>query len=91
MGYTTNTAKLMRISNDRDNTPPELAYVIVNGVVRDIVQGEAEWSDGVPNCPNVYSNIVITLPANVTYYTYQLRLMFIDSQRPRTIEDLWTE
>jgi hypothetical protein len=88
VGYTTNTAKLMRINNDRDNTDPELAYVIVNGVVRDIVQGEAEWSGGVPNCPNVYSNIVITLPANVTYYTYQLRLMFIDSQRPRSIEDL---
>jgi uncharacterized protein (UPF0333 family) len=88
VGTTTSTARLMRINNDEDNTDPELAYVIVNGVVRDIVQGEAEWSGGVPNCPNVYSNIVITLPADVTYYTYQLRLMFINSAQQRTITDL---
>ena len=87
-GSTTSTARLMRINNDEDNTDPELAYVIYNGVVRDIVQGEAEWSGGAYNCPNVYSNIVITLPANVTYYTYQLRLMFINSAQQRTITDL---
>jgi hypothetical protein len=88
MGGTTITANLMRINNEYDNTPPELAYVIVNGVVRDIVQGEAEWSGGADGCPNVYSNIVITLPATVTYYTYQLRLMFINSAQSRTITDL---
>lgn len=88
VGSTTSTAKLMRINNREDNTAPELAFVIYNGVVRDIVQGEAEWSGGVDNCPNVYSNIVITLPANVTYYTYQLRLMFIDSAKPRSMIDL---
>jgi hypothetical protein len=87
-GNTTSTSNLMRINNDEDNTNPESAYVIYNGVVRDIVQAEAEWSGGVPNCPNVYSNIVITLPANVAYYTYQLRLMFINSQQQRTITDL---
>ena len=87
-GGMTSTAKLMRINNEEDDTDPELAYVIFNGVVRDIVQGEAEWYGGPDGCPNVYSNIVITLPANVTYYTYQLRLMFINSQRPRTITDL---
>jgi hypothetical protein len=88
VGSTTSTARLMRINNDEDDTPPELAYVIYNGVVRDIVQGEAEWHDGPDNCPNVYSNIVITLPAGVTYYTYQLRLMFLDSQQQRTINNL---
>ena len=88
VGTTTCDARLMRINNDEDNTNPELAYVIVKGVVRVIVQGEAEWPGGVPNCPNAYSNIVITLPANATYYTYQLRLMFIDSQQQRTITDL---
>jgi hypothetical protein len=87
-GGMTSTAKLMRIDNEEDDTDPELAYVIFNGVVRDIVQGEAEWHGGPGTCPNVYSNIVITLPAGVTYYTYQLRLMFINSQRPRTITDL---
>jgi uncharacterized protein (UPF0333 family) len=87
-GSASSTARLMRINNDEDNTPPELAYVIYNGIVRDVVQGEAEWHDGPNNCPNVYSNIVITLPANVTYYTYQLRLMFLESTQPRTITDL---
>jgi len=87
VGSTTTTANLMRVNSDEDDTDPELAYVIVNGVVRDIVQGEAEWHDGPGTCPNVYSNIVITLPANVTYYTYQLRLMFLDSTS-RTITDL---
>jgi hypothetical protein len=38
----------------------------------------------VVTCPNVYSEIVVTLPANVTYYTYQLRLNFVDSQWNRT-------
>ena len=88
VGSITSTARLMRINNEEDNTDPELAYVIYNGVVRDIVLGEAEWSGGANNCPNVYSNIVITLPANVTYYTYQLRLMFINSQQQRTITNL---
>jgi hypothetical protein len=89
VGGTTSTAKLMRINTESDTTDPELAYVIYNGVVRDIVQGEAEWGGGPGTCPNVYSNIVITLPAGVTYYTYQLRLMFIDSQQQsRTITDL---
>jgi hypothetical protein len=87
-GSTTSTANLMRINSREDNTAPELAFVIYNGIVRDIVQGEAEWSGGVDNCPNVYSNIVITLPANATYYTYQLRLMFINSSQSRTITEL---
>ena len=88
VGSTISTAKLMRINMENDTTAPELAYVIYNGVVRDIVQGEAEWGGGADNSPNVYSNIVITLPANVTYYTYQLRLMFINSSQQRTITDL---
>jgi len=87
-GSTTSTARLMRINNEEDNTDPELTYVIYNGVVRDIVLGEAEWSGGAGSCPNVYSHIVITLPANATYYTYQLRLMFVESQQSRTITDL---
>ncbi|MGB9915056.1 MAG: hypothetical protein ACPLIG_02985 [Candidatus Bathyarchaeales archaeon] len=89
VGSVNSTANLMRINNKIDTTLPEWAWVIVNGVVRSIIQGEAEWKDGgIPNCPNVYSNIVITLPANVTYYTYQLRLMFINSTISRTIWDL---
>jgi hypothetical protein len=66
----------------------KLAYIIHHGVVRDIIQQEAEWSSGISNCPNVYSQIVITLPANATYYTYQLRLMFVTSQQSRNITDI---
>ncbi len=82
------TAKFMRINNDYDDTDPELAYVIPNGVIRDIVLGESEYSGGVSNCPNVYTNIVFTLPANASYYTYQSSLMFISSTQTRTISDL---
>ena len=89
VGTVTSTANLMRINTKEDNTDPELSYVISNGTVRDIVLGEAEFSNGVTNCSNTYTNIVITLPANATYYTYQLRAMFLDSSpRPRNISDL---
>jgi hypothetical protein len=49
---------------------------------------EAEWSGGAPNCPNIYSNIVLTLPATATYYTYQLSLTFINSALSRTLTDI---
>ena len=78
----------MRINNEASTYGAGLAYVIYNGPVRDIVQQEAEWNGGAVNCPNIYANIVLTLPANVTYFTYQLRLMFINSTQPRTITDL---
>ena len=84
----------MRINTENSTYGAGLAYVIHNGIVRDIVQQEAEWGTGgsgvggADNCPNVYANIVLTLPANATYYTYQLRLMFINSTQPRTITDL---
>ena len=85
---TSSTANFMRINNENSVYGAGAAYVIHHGVVRDIVQQEAEWSGGAQDCPNLYANIVITLPANVTYYTYQLRLMFIDSAQARDISDL---
>lgn len=83
----------MRINNENSTYGAGLAYVIHHGVVRDIVQQEAEWGTsgsvgGADGSPNLYANIVLTLPANVTYYTYQLRLMFIDSAQSRTITDI---
>ena len=78
----------MRVNTQEDGTNPELTYVIYNGIIRDIVLGEAEFSGGITNCPNTYTNVVITLPADVTYYTYQLRLMFINSVQARAISDL---
>jgi len=62
--------------------------VIHHGIVRDIIHQEAEWSGGANNCPNLYAHIVLTLPANATYYTYQLRLMFVESQQSRSISDI---
>jgi hypothetical protein len=85
---TTSTSTFMRINNQASTYGAGVAYVVHHGVVRDIVQQEAEWNNGPPNCPNLYANIVLTLPANATYYTYQLRLMFIPSTQPRTITDL---
>jgi hypothetical protein len=90
---TSSTANFMRINNENSVYGSGAAYVVKKGVIRDIVQQEAEWGTtdgggGAYNCPNLYANIVITLPANATYYTYQLRLMFLNSTQPRTITDL---
>jgi hypothetical protein len=88
VGSTVSTATYMRINNQASTYGAGEAYVIHNGVVRDIIQQEAEWSNGASNCPNLYSNIVLTLPANAEYYTYQLNIMFMPSQQARTITDL---
>ncbi len=88
VGSTSSTATYMRINNQASTYGASEAYVIHNGVIRDIIQQESEWSNGVSNCPNLYANIVLTLPANATYYTYQLNFMFMPSQQGRTITDL---
>jgi hypothetical protein len=88
VGTTQTTATFMRINGVAPSYGANLAYIIYNGVVRDIIHQEAEWSSGITGCPNVYSQIVITLPANVHYYTYQLKLMFINSEQSRTITEL---
>jgi hypothetical protein len=90
---TTSSATLMRINTKvarYGNSEP--TYAIANGIVRLVVHHEVEWGAGsgdqIPNCTNVYAHIVLTLPANATYYTYQLRFMFLDSgQINRTISD----
>jgi hypothetical protein len=90
---TTSSATLMRINNKVARYgSSEPTYAVANGIVRLIVHHEVEWGAGsgdqIPNCPNVYAHIVLTLPANATYYTYQLRFMFLDSgQINRTISD----
>jgi hypothetical protein len=89
---TTSTANFMQINGYTSTYGSGIDYVITNGVVRDIVQQEAEWQPslpgGVPGCPNFYADIVLTLPANATYFTYQLSLMFLTSGQPRTINGL---
>jgi hypothetical protein len=88
VGSSTSYAEFMRVNNQKPTYGADPAYVIYKGIVRDIVQQEIEWSNGITNCPNVYSQIYLTLPANATYYTYAARLLFINSVQSRTITDL---
>jgi hypothetical protein len=93
---TFSTATFMRINSEASTYGAGLSYVIHHGIVRDIVQQEAEWGKtnppaddgGAHGCPNLYANIILTLPANTNYYTYQLRIMFINSTQARSITDL---
>jgi len=87
-GSIASTASFMRINDENPAYGASPAYVIHHGIVRDIIQQEAEWSSGAPNCPNVYSQMYFTLPANATYYTYALRAIFVDSLQTRTLTDL---
>ena len=87
-GTSTVSAEFMRINNEGAVYGSGQSYVIHHGIVRDIVQQEAEWQSGIPNSPNLYSQIVITLPANATYYTYALRTIFVNSSQSRTVSDL---
>lgn len=83
------TANFLRVNDDEPEYGAEPAYVIYNGVVRDIIQQEPEYSGGgVFGCPNFYSQVVLTLPANAPYYTYSVRTIFVDSLQPRGVEDL---
>jgi len=88
VGTSSAEAQFLRINDEPSYYGAAPAYVIHHGIVRDIVQQEAEWSGGAPDCPNVYSQIVLTLPANATYYTYALRTIFVNSLQSRTITDL---
>ena len=88
-GSSSSSAKFMRINNENSVYGAGEAFVIHHGIVRDVMQQEAEWGGGADGCWNIYANIVLTLPAGASYYTYQLKLMFIDSStHPRTITDL---
>ncbi len=88
LGSSSSTAEFLRINGEDPTYGADPSYVIHHGVVRDIVQQEAEWSNGILGVPNVYSQIVLTLPANATYYTYIARTIFVDSAQGRTITSL---
>jgi hypothetical protein len=87
-GNAVTEADFLRINNEYPIYGAEAAIVIHHGIIRDIVQQEAEWSGGIASSPNVYSQIVLTLPANASFYTYSLRTMFINSAQARTVSDL---
>ena len=62
--------------------PP--TYIIVEGIVRDIVinYGYGEPDDS--SVPSIYYNYVITLPAKASYYTYQITNTLTDTSSPPT-------
>jgi hypothetical protein len=78
----------LRVNDESPIYGAKEAYIIHHGVVRDIVQQEAEWSTGVFNSPNMYSHLVFTLPAKANYYTYQLRMIFVESTQTRNLSNL---
>jgi hypothetical protein len=88
IGSATSTAEFMRINGDPPTYGANLAYIIHHGIIRDVIHQEAEWPGGISGCPNIYSQIVITLPANATYYTYALRTIFVNSAQSRSVNDL---
>jgi hypothetical protein len=89
-GTSESTAEFMRINDEVAHYGhAEPTYPVDHGVVRDVVQHEVEWEhEGAPDSPNVYAQIVLTLPANVTYYTYALRTIFVNSTQHRELTDL---
>ena len=85
-------ADFMRINGHDPKFYASPSFPIINGTVRDIIQQEAEW----PNYsywgfPNTYAQIVITVPANATYYTYAIRPIFVNAStcpENRTLTEL---
>jgi hypothetical protein len=88
-GASTSTAEFLRFNTIAFPVfYADTAYVIYNGTVRDIVQQEPEYSGGVAGCPNFYTQVFLTLPANASYYTYTARTVFVNSLQSRSVSDL---
>ena len=77
---------LLRTSQAIDNARVRIRYKFNSGASDRVYIRRCRLF--VTTCPNVYSQIIVTLPANTTYYTYQLRLMFMNTMPNRTITDL---
>lgn len=95
IGKMNSTVQFTRINSEPSHYGSDVSYVIHHGVVRDIVQTEPEWRGGAGGtyttctCPDLYAHIVITLPANATYFTYTSRIIFLNSTQPtRKLSDL---
>lgn len=88
-GNMNSTTEFIRINNALGTYGSNESYVIYHGIVRDVVQTEPEWSGGAAGCPDLYAHIVITLPANATFFTYTSRMTFLNSTQPtRKLSDL---
>ncbi|MCJ7635162.1 hypothetical protein MUP77_22565 [Candidatus Bathyarchaeota archaeon] len=84
----TSRCEFLRVNGREPSYGSGLSYTIHHGIVRDVIQQEAEWAGGITDCPNIYSHIVITLPANTTYYTFKAQTIFLPSNLDRDITDL---
>lgn len=69
-----------------NNLKVNIRYVQVGGQTSTVTIRRCSLD--VVTVPNVYANIVITLPANCSYYTFQSRLIFVSSIQQRSITDL---
>ena len=85
-GSTSSKAEFLRINGERPVFHAGTSCVIYNGSVRAILQQEPEYSSG--GATDLYSQLILTLPANTTYYTYTSRIIFVDSTQDRTVDDL---
>ena len=65
-----------------------ISYTIINGIVRDVIQQEPEWSGGISGLPDTLAHIIIMLPAKTTYYTYKLHVIFLPTTQTRTLSEL---
>jgi hypothetical protein len=84
----TYTADFLRVNNDEPDCGSGPSFIISNGIVRDIVQHEPEYSGGVLGCHDFYAQAFVTFPACSTYYTYSVRTIFVNPTQSRTINDL---
>ena len=69
-----------------NNLKIQIKYVQVGGSASTVYIQTCQLH--VITCPNVYSQIVVTLPANATYYTVASRTIFLNSLQNRSINDL---
>jgi len=82
----TSKAEFLRINGERPVFHAGTSCVIYNGSVRAILQQEPEYSSG--GATDLYSQLILTLPANTNYYTYTSRIIFVDSTQDRIVNDL---
>lgn len=88
---TTSVSSQFGLINSTSPLFPSLpVYIVYNGVIRDIVTQAAVVDTIDSSVPTIYNNYVITLPANCTYYTYQITNIMLSTEKNRKINNLCT-
>lgn len=86
---TTSVNSQLGLTNNTSPLFPSLPiYIVYNGVIRDIVTQAAVVDTIDSSVSTIYYNYVITLPANCTYYTYQVTNIMLSTERNRIINSL---